>query len=270
MDTLACTTNPFGGVVPRPDALPKDPEEFRQQLRYSMKAWSGEGFKVVWLELPTTQAKLVPVAVEEGFSFHHSGDRYLMLTFGLAEDALVPPYASHYIGVGGVALNRRNELVVVRERYGRRAGARTYKLPGGALHEGEHLAEGVVREVFEETGIRTRFEAMVCLRNQHGYRYGKSDIYVVCRLTPLSHRISIQAEEIAECLWMPLERYLGSGEVSYFNKRVVRAALESPGLVPTSIEGYDDPERYEFMMPSETSVQEEVQRWTTTSPSLRR
>ena len=47
----------------------------------------------------------------------------------------------------------------------------SYKLPGGALVQGEHLADGVVREVLEETGVRTRFEAVVCLRHWHGYRY---------------------------------------------------------------------------------------------------
>ena len=105
-------------------------------------------------------------------------------------------------------LSEDQELLVVSEKYQRQQpGPPRYKLPGGALHEGEHLAEGVVREVLEETGVRARFDALVCFRHWHGYRYGKSDIYFVCRLSPLSKEITIQEEEIAECLWMPVEAY---------------------------------------------------------------
>ena len=67
----------------------------------------------------------------------------------------------------------------------------------------------MVREVLEETGVRTRFEAVVCLRHWHGYRYGKSDIYFVCRLSPLSREITMQEEELEAALWMPVDEYLG-------------------------------------------------------------
>ena len=60
----------------------------------------------------------------------------------------------------------------------------------------------------------------------------------------------MQAEEIEECFWMPVEDYFGSELVSAFNKRIVKAALASPGVVPEWIDGYADPARYEFFMPS--------------------
>ena len=142
----------------------------------------------------------------------------------------MPAHASHYIGAGGVVLNEARELLVVSEKYHRRApGPPRYKLPGGALHAGEHLAEAVVREVSEETGVETEFDALVCFRHWHGYRFGKSDIYFVCRLRPLSTEISIQEDEIAECLWMPVAKYLADENVSAFNKRIVEAALNSTG-----------------------------------------
>ena len=249
MSALESTTNPFGGVIPKPEALPEDPERFRQQLRRSLDAWTAERFMVVWLELPISRASLVPVAVEAGFTYHHSGEDYVMLIRRLVEGAFVPDYASHYIGVGGAVINDKQELLVVQERAGELNRRRFYKLPGGAVKEGEHLEQGVVREVFEETGIRTRFDALVCLRNLHGYRYGKSDIYFVCRLTPLTNEISIQAEEIEECFWMPVAEYLNADAVGTFNKRIVEAVLESPGLTPTFIEGHRSPEEQETFMP---------------------
>ncbi len=250
MEALDSTTDPFGGVIPTPEALPTAPKEFGRRLRQSLTAWSAEGFKVVWLELHIARASLISVAVEAGFSFHHSGDDYLMMTHQLIESAIVPAYASHYIGVGGVVVNGDNQLLVVREKRGGPSRPSSYKLPGGAVHAGEHLTDGVVREVLEETGIRTRFDALVCLRNLHGYRHGKSDIYFVCRLEPLSKQIFIQAEEIEECLWMPLDQYLSSESVNPFNKRIVRASMESPGVVPTSIDGHRDPDQVEIFMPS--------------------
>ena len=99
--------------------------------------------------------------------------------------------------------------------------------------------------------MQTSFDALVCFRHWHGYRYGKSDIYFVCRLHPLSETISIQEEEIAECLWMPTGDYLNDENVSSFNKHIVLAALNSAGVVPTQVEGYAEPEKYEFFMPPE-------------------
>lgn len=250
MEVLEFTPNPFGGAVIKPEALPEDPEAFRQRLRPSLNIWKAEGLKVAWLEVPAVRAGLIPAAVEAGFAFHHSGENYLMMTHRLMKGAFIPAYATHYIGAGGVVLNERRELLVVCEKY-RRTGRPYYKLPGGALHAGEHLVEGVIREVREETGVKARFEALVCFRHWHGYRYGKSDIYFVCRLSPLSQEVNMQAEEIEECLWMPVEDYLSSEFVSVFNKRIVQAALESPGVAPMEIEGYADPDKYEFFMPRE-------------------
>ena len=250
MKVLESTSNQFGGVLPEPDDLNPDPDVFVEQLRQSLAAWKESGYRVVWLEIPIAKSRLVPIAVDEAFRFHHCADGYLMLTHCLVDNAFVPAHASHYIGAGGVVVNDRRELLVVSERYHRSDGSPPrYKLPGGALNAGEHLREAVVREVEEETGIRTEFDALICLRHWHEYRFGKSDIYFVCRLHPISEEISIQQEEIAESLWMPVEAYLADENVSQFNKQIVEAAIETPGIVQTEVEGYGNGRRYEFFMP---------------------
>ena len=83
MRAIESTTNRFGGVLPRPEALKDDPESFAEQLRQSLAVWKEEDFHVVWLEVPIAKSALIPVAVEQGFSFHHSGQSYLMLTHQL-------------------------------------------------------------------------------------------------------------------------------------------------------------------------------------------
>jgi 8-oxo-dGTP pyrophosphatase MutT (NUDIX family) len=238
----------FQGIAVGPDGLPEDADLFRDALAPSLDGWRAEGYKLVWLQVPIERAALIPVAAEAGFTFHHTGEGYLMMVRPVMEGAFIPVYATHYIGAGGVVINDRQELLVVSERH-RRGNRPYYKLPGGALLPGEHLVEAVVREVLEETGIQTRFESLVCFRHWHGYRYGKSDIYFVCRLAPLSEDVVLQPEEIEECLWMPLEAYMASDLVSLFNKRIVEAALAGPGVAPCEIDGYGDPSRYEFFFP---------------------
>lgn len=250
MEVIDFNTNPFGGVIINHHALTEDPEQFRRELHHSLEAWREELHKVAWLEIPTPKAALVPVAVEAGFVYHHATEEYVMLTKQIMRGAYVPPYASHYIGAGGVVLSKERELLVVSERH-RRSKGPAYKLPGGALLPGEHLADGVVREVLEETGVKTRFEALVCFRHWHGYRYDKSDIYFVSRLSPLSKDITMQEEELDEALWMPVDDFLSDDGVSLFNKTIVKAAITSPGIIPSFIPGYGDESRYEFFMPQE-------------------
>ena len=249
MQPLEATPDPFNGIAPDPDALPHDPLAFKQALDYSLEAWEEDGFRVVWLKLPVSRSSLVPVAVNAGFIYHHAEESYVQLTRKLVDDAYIPSHATHYIGVGGVVINDAKELLVVSERYRRRGGGPAYKLPGGALQPREHLVDAAIREILEETGVTTTFQSLVCFRHWHDYRFGKSDIYFVCRLSPLSLEINMQESEIAECLWMPVGEFLGGESISPFNKRIVGAALDSPGVVPAEVEGYGDPDRYEFFMP---------------------
>jgi 8-oxo-dGTP pyrophosphatase MutT (NUDIX family) len=249
MEILPFAPDMFGGVTVETETLPEDADVFRTQLAQSIEHWRTDGVRLVWLDVPIQRAQLIPVAVAAGFIFHHAAEDHAMMTCRLVEGAFIPGHATHYIGAGGVVLNSRDELLVVCERH-RRTKQPYYKLPGGALQSGEHLVDGVIREVLEETGVQTRFESLVCFRHWHGYRYGKSDIYFVCRLSPLSDELIMQAEELEECLWMPVQDYLNSELVSVFNKRIVKAAMSGQGVRTEWIDGYADPSKYEFFMPS--------------------
>ena len=253
MNILDASPNPFRGMVINPQTLPESPEMFRRQLADSLNTWEKDACLLAWLEVPLERAALIPVAVEAGFIFHHSKEDYLLLVRRINPDAFIPGYATHYIGAGGVVLNDKQELLVVSEQHRRNRDRPYWKLPGGALHPGEHLAEGAIREVLEETGVQTRFEGLVCFRHWHSYRYGKSDIYFVCRLSPLSAEITKQDDEIEACLWMPVDQYLTNEYVGDFNRRIVQAALSGPYLVTDWVDGYDDTTLREFFMPPSRS-----------------
>ena len=250
VETLEFRSNPFNGVVIDRAMLPSDPEEFDARLAVSIKRWTSDDFLTVWLDIPKSQSTLIPKAIQRGFNFHHTGDDYILLTFLLVEGSHIPPFATHYIGIGGVVLTPKRDLLVVREKYGVGGREPTLKLPGGALQSGEHLGQAVEREVLEETGVKARFESISCFRHWHGYRYGKSDIYFVGKLSPLSKEITMQTAEIQECLWMPVDEFIASESISNFNKQIVRASLESDGVVQSFIEGFGGPDSREYFMPN--------------------
>lgn len=240
MRFLEFAANPYRGVDILTEDLPHDLAEFRGRLRTSLDVWRKNNFLVVWLEIPSGRAELIPIAIEEGFTFHHTGRDTLMLFYRLVEDAFVPDFASHYIGAGGVVINEKNELLTIVEQAHVEQRPNYFKLPGGTLHPGEHLDDAVCREVWEETGIQTQFERVVCFRHLHEYRYSKSDIYFVCKLRPLTTEITIQDEEIAKAKWIPVEEYLAGEQIGTFNKGVVKLALqEKGGFLSGWIDGYD-------------------------------
>ena len=249
-DPIKSELNIFGGRVLDREDLGTDPEVFLSRLSESIVRWRKDGTKIIWLNLHITIANFIPIAAALGFIFHHAEEDRVEMTLSLQANSHIPPYATHYIGAGGVVRKDPETMLVVAERY-RRGGQRHYKLPGGALHKGEHIQDAVTREVREETGIESRFISLNCFRHWHGYRYNKSDIYFVCRLQALTFDIVRQEDEIEECLWMPVEEYLNHPDVHAFNRKVARQVLCSPGLIHDPIEGYGTPDSHEIFMPEE-------------------
>ena len=247
---LAAAPNPFRGVVVNTAELPSDPAEFAARLDAAITQWRAAGYEVAWVDIPLALAAHVPIATQRGFTYHHADADGLTATLALIPGSFIPPYATHYIGAGGVVLNSRDELLVVCERYRIDNRPPFYKLPGGALEPGENIVDSIVREVMEETGIAAAFEALTCFRHWHGYRYGKSDIYFVCRLRALTAKITMSEQEISECLWMPIRHFMNDPDISPFNKGIVRSALESDGIIPAAMPGMPpDPTREYFLPP---------------------
>lgn len=189
-------------------------ESFAAELDARLSAWRAASVRGVWITLPTSAASArvaLAACLSRGFQVHHATPRAIMLTRWLpaerGEASKLPPYASTYIGVGGIVLNAANELLVVRERYARDAVER-WGLPGGQAERNEPLHEAVEREVREETGVRVRFAGIVALKHQLAYVHGCSDIYFVCACEPLTIAIAAEESEIADCRWMDVRAFL--------------------------------------------------------------
>jgi len=132
-----------------------------------MDVYRSQGFRGVWLKLKKDRAHLAGVAVQDsGFSFHHAKDDYLMMTSWLDEGPnKMPGFASHYVGVGGLVLNKeRDKMLCIQERKPPTELGRLWKLPGGLVESGESIEDAVKREVWEETGVQTRFLSVLGFR----------------------------------------------------------------------------------------------------------
>ncbi|XP_062090946.1 nudix hydrolase 8-like [Humulus lupulus] len=199
----------YNGVVVNPESLPLSSNAFASALRASLCDWKKKGKKGVWLKILPEQAELVPIALQEGFSYHHAESRYVMLTHWISDEVcLLPSSPSHQIGVGGFVINHKREVLVVKEKCPCSCSG-MWKLPTGYINKSEDLYSGAVREVKEETGIDTVFLEIVAFRHAHLMAFENSDLLFICMLKPLSFDIKIDEKEIQAAKWMPIDEFMG-------------------------------------------------------------
>ncbi|XP_050230391.1 nudix hydrolase 8-like [Mercurialis annua] len=199
----------YGGIIVDSKRLPENSDDFASSLHFSVSRWKLMGKKGIWLKLPLERSELVPVAVKEGFGYHHAEPGYVMLTYWLPEGpCMLPSNATHQVGVGGFVINDNNEVLVVQERFCDQQSVGLWKIPTGFIHESEEIYSGTVREVKEETGVDTEFIEVVAFRHVHNLAFDKSDLFFVCMLKSLSSQITIDNHEIKAAKWMPLEEFV--------------------------------------------------------------
>ncbi|KAH0719686.1 hypothetical protein KY290_004601 [Solanum tuberosum] len=247
-DQLLSAVNDYHGGVIVELKEPMDPNVFQNMLKASLSKWRLQGKKGVWIKLPIELVNLVETAVKEGFWYHHAEPHYLMLVYWIPEtENTIPANASHRVGIGAIVLNDKRELLVVQENSGRLKGTAVWKIPTGIVEEGEDIFEGAIREVKEETGIDTEFMEVLAFRQTHKVLFGKSDLFFICMMHPLSFDIQKQDLEIEAAQWMPIEEYAAlpfvqkHGLFKYIKDLcLVKAERNYPGFTPVPITSFFD------------------------------
>jgi 8-oxo-dGTP diphosphatase len=120
------------------------------------------------------------------------------------------------ICVGAIAVENEALLMI---RRGRGPGAGEWSLPGGRVEQGETLAEAVVRELAEETGIEAVCDAFV------GWveRIGADHHFVILdfAVTVLEVAEPVAGDDASEAAWVPLhevvERNLVEGLAEFLH-----------------------------------------------------
>lgn len=216
----------FGGVevaVPASAAAAASAAAFGRELGRGLAAWQEAGKRGIWLKIPPSCAAFVGHAVDLGFAYHHAQAEYVLLTRWLpATPSSLPRYGYTQIGVGGVVVNSKDEVLMVQERTSPMPVFQgSWKLPGGLADPGEDFANTVQREVLEETGITGALVGVVSLRHSHGFRFGQGDLYVLVKLRAEKEDIVMDEHELMGAQWMSraaIESLVAGPDESLFGK----------------------------------------------------
>ncbi|XP_050176655.1 nucleoside diphosphate-linked moiety X motif 6 [Myiozetetes cayanensis] len=227
---LRARPDKFGGVSVDLGELRQPPRveraAFGRWLRDSVAQWRQEGRIAVWLRVPILQSGLVATAASQGFAFHHAEQGSSTLTLWLGEGpSRLPGFATHQLGVAGAVLDESTGKVLVVQDRNKTINA--WKFPGGLSNPGEDIGDTAVREVFEETGIKSEFKSILSIRQQHHHpgAFGQSDMYIICRLQPSSFNISFCQQECLRCEWMDLEELVRTKNSTPITSNVAKLLL---------------------------------------------
>jgi len=200
----------YGGIVLDPTGLPADPDEFAHILGESLAGWRAAGIRGVWLEVPLEKSRLLGVAAERGFVFHHAEPSHCMMTIWLPDTpSPLPPNPSHQVGVGALCVNEDGKVLLVQEAVGPASLGNIWKIPTGLLNAREDIEDGVERELLEETGVRGKFEKVLSFRHCHAAPWGKSDLFFICLLrASRDAEFHLQEGEIRDARWADFQEFL--------------------------------------------------------------
>ncbi|XP_075961425.1 nucleoside diphosphate-linked moiety X motif 6 [Anarhichas minor] len=220
----------FGGVtVDLADiGLPVDISEssFSGLLQESLAQWKAEGKVAVWLRVPISLSRCAAAASTHGFAFHHAKHDHAVLALWLGDgESRLPGFATHQIGVAGAVVDESNGKVLVVQDRNKTQNA--WKFPGGLSDPGEDIGATAVREVFEETGVHSEFRSLLSIRQQHNHpgAFGMSDMYIICRLGPLSYDINFCTQECLRCEWLELAELAKTDHTTPITSRVAGLLL---------------------------------------------
>ncbi|XP_065850763.1 nudix hydrolase 8-like [Euphorbia lathyris] len=214
----------YGGIIIDPNTLPSSSNAFASAIRASLSNWKLKGKRGIWLKLLMEQAELIPIAIQEGFEYHHAEPGYVMLTYWIPDEPCsLPATPSHHIGVAAFVVNQNKQILVVKEKCPCTCSG-VWKMPTGYINKSEDIFSGVVREVKEETGVDTIFLKLVAFRHAHQLAFEKSDLLFICMLKPLSYKITIDEKEIEAAKWMEVDEFMR--QPFYEEDQVSKRAME--------------------------------------------
>jgi 8-oxo-dGTP diphosphatase len=219
----------YDGVIVGNSSFPSK-EEFEEEINYLIN--SLENKKLLWIKVNIKDSYLIPILTDLGFIFHHCNQDDITLIKKLISNPIIPTPKNHTLGVGAVVIDE-DKLLVIKDKI-----HPSYKLPGGHVDDSENISSALVREVYEETGIKVEFHSIISLGHFTPSQFGESNLYIVCKAFSLTKDINIiDSEEIEEAKWMNIDEFLNNEEVHLYNKSIVQNALKTTGFKVDQREG---------------------------------
>ncbi len=115
---------------------------------------------------------------------------------------------SHIIAVGGIVVNEKNEILMVKHL---RQG---WVFPGGMVEVGENLIDGLKREIMEETGVDAEVGEVFCVASNTGKYPGYNGVKEIPTKLMLDFKCRVisgeprPSEENSESMFIPKEKAL--------------------------------------------------------------
>ncbi|WP_413700870.1 NUDIX domain-containing protein [Psychromonas sp. KJ10-10] len=218
----------YNGVTIDKQTLPESESVFIEHFEDMLSSVKAQGKQLIWLTLAIEQSKFIQIATNAGFVFHNCLEDEITLILRIKKEAYAPFVPTHSIGAGAVIFNQHHQILVIREKIATSPG---FKLPGGHIELGEKISEAIIREVYEETGIHSEFVGIQGFASKKVFRFGKSNIYFLCRLNALTEEINIQdIDEIAEAKWCDMSDFINDANNSAFVREIVKELKDAQGM----------------------------------------
>lgn len=184
-----------------------------------------------WVLLHNEDAlQMLPDFLQFGCVFHSARDRQVTLRWcppTLSPDP-VPASAFTHLVANGLVLNSNEEILCVRQTY---CSHGFWRLPGGCVDPGESLEEAAVREVKEETSIKTRPRGVLLFLEDPKLEtlWGKGHLVAVvvldCQPGEGEKQPVAQETEIAAARWVTPPEYTSPKFHTYGRFGTIMAAL---------------------------------------------
>tara|TARA_B100000809_G_scaffold88620_2_gene87039 strand:+ start:2949 stop:3488 length:540 start_codon:yes stop_codon:yes gene_type:complete len=147
-------------------------------------------------------------------------------TDSLAKEYRTMPPPDRYntgynVGVGGAVVDDGRLLLVRRSS---RRGRGNWQIPGGFVEQNETMELAVVREVEEETGVKTTVQGVLGIRNRYDEEGGNS-LYIVMLLSRQSGEPNPDMKEVDRAEYFTLAEIQALEQISPVNIEVAKRAL---------------------------------------------
>ncbi|KFV16615.1 Nucleoside diphosphate-linked moiety X motif 6, partial [Pterocles gutturalis] len=204
-----------------------------RSLAGAVARWREEGRVAVWLRVPILRSGFAAVGAGQAWAkaFGQVNKQISVCELMAAIFFFPVPLTLSRSGThpkntlsSAVLDETTGKVLVVQDR---NKTVNAWKFPGGLSNPGEDIGDTAVREVFEETGIKSEFKSILSIRQQHKHpgAFGKSDMYIICRLEPSSFNITFCQQECLRCEWMDLDELARTKDATPITSNVAKLLL---------------------------------------------